>query len=51
MSEIEKFIEESKNYSDQPHVIDVLLPFLCSYLPNWWHQVRWLIVGDDTHGC
>ncbi len=21
-----------------PHVIDVVLPFLCSYLPTWWQQ-------------
>ena len=34
--EIEKYIEENKLHSEFPHVIDVLLPFLCSYLPSWW---------------
>merc|ERR1711953_885791 len=29
---------EGKTYTESPHIIDVLLPFLCSYLPSWWHQ-------------
>ncbi len=38
LSEIEKFLEDGKTHSEFPHVIDVLLPFLCSYLPTWWQQ-------------
>lgn len=36
LGEIDKFIEDGKIHTECPHVIDVLLPFLCSYLPNWW---------------
>lgn len=38
ISEVDKFIEEGKTYTESPHIIDVVLPFLCSYLPAWWHQ-------------
>ena len=34
ISEVDKFIEEGKTYADTPQVIDVVLPFLCSYLPT-----------------
>ena len=26
------------SYAEFPHVIDVLLPFMCTYLPTWWSQ-------------
>ena len=26
------------NFAEFPHVIDVLLPFMCTYLPTWWGQ-------------
>ena len=38
ISDVDKFIEEGKTYAEAPQIIDVILPFLCSYLPNWWHQ-------------
>ena len=25
-------------FAEFPHVIDVLLPFMCTYLPTWWGQ-------------
>ena len=42
ISEVDKFIEENKSYSENPQVIDVILPFLCSYLSAWWQ------VGPDN---
>ena len=36
LAEIDKFLEENHTHQDHPHIIDVLLPFLCSYLPSWW---------------
>ena len=38
IGQVDKFIEEGKSYAEAPHVIDVLLPFMCSYLPTWWAQ-------------
>lgn len=38
ISEVDKFIEEGKTYTEAPHIIDVVLPFLCSYLPAWWQR-------------
>ena len=38
LAEIAKFLDEGRSHSDAPHVIEVLLPFLCSYLPAWWAQ-------------
>lgn len=35
---VEQFVDSDKTYSDSPHVIDVVLPLLCSYLPFWWAQ-------------
>ena len=26
------------SFAEFPHVIDVLLPFMCTYLPTWWSQ-------------
>lgn len=33
----EKFVT-SGQYSKEPHVIDVIIPMICSYLPFWWSQ-------------
>ena len=38
IAEVDKFIEEGRTYAEAPHVIDVILPFMCSYLPTWWSQ-------------
>ena len=38
LAEVEKFLEENKTYLEAPHIIDVLLPFLCAYLPSWWQH-------------
>lgn len=34
--EIQQYVEEGKTFADEPQVIEVLIPFLCSYLTNWW---------------
>ena len=38
LQEVDQFVESDKTYSDMPHIIDVILPLLCSYLPFWWAQ-------------
>lgn len=38
LGEVDQFVESGKSHSDAPHVIDVILPLLCSYLPVWWAQ-------------
>ncbi|XP_043283357.1 ryanodine receptor isoform X10 [Venturia canescens] len=38
LTEVDQFVESEKTYSDAPHVVDVILPLLCSYLPFWWAQ-------------
>ncbi|XP_076313816.1 ryanodine receptor-like isoform X3 [Tachypleus tridentatus] len=38
MQQIDKFVNSGSKYMDVPHVIDVMLPMLCSYLPFWWNQ-------------
>ncbi|XP_034937910.1 ryanodine receptor isoform X2 [Chelonus insularis] len=38
LSEVDQFVESDKTYNDAPHVVDVILPLLCSYLPFWWAQ-------------
>ncbi|XP_033608233.1 ryanodine receptor isoform X6 [Cryptotermes secundus] len=38
LTEVDQFTESEKSYADAPHVIDVILPLLCSYLPFWWSQ-------------
>ena len=38
LSEVDQFVESEKTYADAPHVVDVILPLLCSYLPFWWAQ-------------
>lgn len=36
--EVEQYVESEKSYQEAQHVIDVILPLLCSYLPFWWNQ-------------
>lgn len=38
LNEVDHFVESDKTYSEAPHIIDVVLPLLCSYLPFWWAQ-------------
>lgn len=38
LTEVDQFVESDKTYTDAPHIIDVILPLLCSYLPFWWSQ-------------
>ncbi|KAG8232313.1 hypothetical protein J437_LFUL009412 [Ladona fulva] len=38
LSEVDQFVESEKVYADSPHVIDVIMPMLCAYLPFWWSQ-------------
>lgn len=45
LAEVEQFVDSEKTHSDAPHVIDVILPMLCSYLPFWWSQ------GPDNVGA
>lgn len=38
LQEVDQFVESEKTYADAPHIIDVIMPMLCSYLPVWWNQ-------------
>nr|AHW99829.1 ryanodine receptor [Sogatella furcifera] len=38
LSEVDQFVESDKTHNDAPHIIDVIMPMLCSYLPVWWNQ-------------
>ncbi|KAG8317291.1 Ryanodine receptor 2 [Homalodisca vitripennis] len=38
LAEVDQFVESEKTHTDAPHVIDVIMPLLCSYLPVWWNQ-------------
>ncbi|XP_043641241.1 ryanodine receptor isoform X17 [Drosophila teissieri] len=38
LAEVDQFVESDKTYNDAPHIIDVILPLLCAYLPFWWSQ-------------
>lgn len=38
LAQVEQFVASEKTYADAPHVIDVMLPMMCSYLPFWWAQ-------------
>ena len=42
IKEVEKFVDDAVLHDASPHVIDVQLPMLCSYLPYWWN------VGPDN---
>lgn len=43
LTQVEQFVASEKSYGDAPHVIDIMLPMMCSYLPFWWNQ------GPDNH--
>ena len=36
ISDIEEHSEARIKYEDVPHVVEVILPCVCSYLPYWW---------------
>ncbi|XKL68210.1 hypothetical protein PGB90_003701 [Kerria lacca] len=38
LSEVDQFVDSEKSHEDAPHIIDVIMPLLCSYLPFWWAQ-------------
>ncbi|XP_055693636.1 ryanodine receptor [Lutzomyia longipalpis] len=38
LQEVDQFVESDKTYNDAQHIIDVILPLLCAYLPFWWAQ-------------
>jgi len=38
IAEIEELADSGGKYHEAPHVIEVTLPMLCSYLPFWWSQ-------------
>ncbi|KAK3867881.1 hypothetical protein Pcinc_026695, partial [Petrolisthes cinctipes] len=38
LKQVEKFVDEEAKHIDEPHIIDIILPMLCSYLPFWWNQ-------------
>ena len=38
LTEVEQFVDSGKTYNEVPHIIDITLPMLCSYLPFWWAQ-------------
>ena len=38
VAEIAELAEQGGKYSEAPHVIEITLPMLCSYLPFWWKQ-------------
>ena len=38
VAQFDKYVEELNDYKEQPHVIDVIVPMLCSYLPTWWNH-------------
>ncbi|KAI5742923.1 hypothetical protein M8J77_012710 [Diaphorina citri] len=38
LSEVDNFVESERHHTDAPHIIDVIMPLLCAYLPVWWQQ-------------
>ena len=46
ITEIEELAESGGKYQEAPHVIEVTLPMLCSYLPYWLTQGR--IMADGS---
>ncbi|KAM9224986.1 ryanodine receptor 1 isoform 1-T1 [Dugong dugon] len=36
MTDIGGLAESGARYTEMPHVIEITLPMLCSYLPRWW---------------
>ena len=49
VAEIEGLAESGGNYNEAPHVIEVTLPMLCSYLPFWWQQGPDNVIAQDGH--
>ena len=43
VAEIDGLAVSGGKYNEAPHVIEVTLPMLCSYLPFWWSQ------GPDSY--
>ena len=38
VAKFEKYVDELNDYTEEPHMIDVVLPLLCSYMPTWWNH-------------
>ncbi|KAM6946397.1 ryanodine receptor 1-like [Aplochiton taeniatus] len=38
LKEIGDLAESGARYTEMPHVIEITLPMLCSYLPRWWER-------------
>lgn len=38
MADIGGLAESGARYTEMPHVIEITLPMLCSYLPRWWER-------------
>lgn len=38
MEEIVELAESGIRYTQMPHVMEVILPMLCSYMSRWWEQ-------------
>lgn len=38
MTDIGGLAESGARYTEMPHVIEITLPMLCSYLPRWWER-------------
>lgn len=38
IDDIARLAEAGSNCADEPHLIEVTLPMLCSYLPVWWKK-------------
>lgn len=36
INEIKDLCESGKKYEEAPHIIEILLPTICSYLNRWW---------------
>jgi ryanodine receptor 2 len=36
ITDIEEHAESKATYSDAPHIVEVILPCVCSYLSYWW---------------
>lgn len=37
ITRVEKFVVNGR-YQHEPHIVDVIIPIVCSYLPFWWSQ-------------
>lgn len=36
VTKFDKYVEDLNDYKEEPHIIDVIVPMLCSYMPTWW---------------